>query len=385
MGKLALLVIDYSYAGGVERVTSLLAELFSSNGFPLEYIISLKSEFERPLLSYPPAVKKKILFPGNKIEDFEKELTDFLISENVRTLIFQGDNLGISFRILAAASKAGCKAVLHYHGSAYGYLRKYIYRKDIQTNWFNIVKLCWDKMAFPLKKARLKKLILECKDGFVCVSDGARQEIINLYSFTKDENQKIISIHNPLTFGEIVIDYNKKENIVIYISRLERRHKNSMLVLEAWKILHLKFLNWKLQILGHGSKMEEMQQYCTDNGLQNVEFKGVVDNVETYLRKSSISILTSDCEGLGMGMMESAAFGNALVSTRSNGGITDTIVNEVSGFLVPRNDAGELANKIEYLINHPVQRKIMAEAAAKKVFTFSDNRILEQWAKILAC
>ena len=61
MGKLALLVIDYSYAGGVERVTSLLAELLSNNELPLEYIISLKSEFEQPLLQYPKSIKKKIL------------------------------------------------------------------------------------------------------------------------------------------------------------------------------------------------------------------------------------------------------------------------------------------------------------------------------------
>lgn len=384
MGKMALLVIDYSYAGGVERVTSLLAGMFKRNDFPLEYIISLKSGFEVPYMNYPEDVKQKVLSSGNIVGDFEDPLTSFLQAEEIKTLIFQGDNIGISFRILAAAKKAGCKAILHFHGSPYGYLKKYIYGRDIKEDSFNILKLFWDRIVMPVKKARLKKLILQCNDGFVCVSEGARQELFSLMRLSNSVKNRIKFIPNPLTFEKPEIDFASKENIVIYIARLERRHKNSILVAEAWAILANKYPAWQMQILGEGGLMKKMQEFFNEKKIQNIMFTGVVNNVEDYLQKSSISVLSSDCEGLPMSMLESGAYGNSLVSTLSNGGIVDIIENEVSGLLVPRDNAEALAEKIEYFILHPQVREKMALAAAEKINTFSEQRIMEDWKELIS-
>ena len=384
MGKLALLVIDYSYAGGVERVTSLLAGMFTKNDFPLEYIISLKSGFPVPYMSYPKDVKQKVLFPGNVVLDFEEPLTAFLKEETITTLIFQGDNIGISFRILSAAAKAGCKAILHYHGSPYGYLKKYIYPRDIKKDAFNILKLAWDRAVMPIKIARLKKLILQCKDGFVCVSEGARQEIFSLTNLSEAVKRKIKFIPNPLTFEKKEINFSKKENIVIYVARLERRHKNSMLIAEAWSVLANRYPAWEMIVLGEGSIMHQMKAFCTEKNMQNISFEGVVNNVDEYLERSSISVLSSDCEGLPMGMLESAAYGNALVSTKSNGGITDIIQNGISGLLVERNDAKAFAEKVEFFILQPQERQKMARAAAEKIYTFSAQRIINDWKELLS-
>lgn len=384
MSKTAFFIIDYSITGGVERVNANLCRLFMANGIETGFIISLRSANDTPDIKYPPHLKTIVLFPDGKEKNIADKL-QFVIKEHaITTLIFQGDNMTITLAVQEAAKRAKCRAILHYHGSPYGYLKKYIYTRDILQKPVNAFKLAWSHIVYPFKKMKLKKVIMQSADGFVCVSEGVRSELFDLFSFSMDTISRIISIPNPLTFDISEPAFYRKETKVVYVSRLHRKHKNSMMALLAWKLIHKKYPAWKLYVIGDGALKKSMEAYCRKHDLSNVIFTGMINNVQDYLQNSSISILTSDCEGLGMGLLESASYKNALLVTRADGGITDIVEEAVTGYLVPRNDIACFAEKLSLLMSNEDLRNKMGDNAYRKLARFDDNIILARWKQLLA-
>lgn len=383
-GCLAFLLIDYTYTGGVEKVYATLPSLFLRNGLQADHLISLKSALGKPFMNFSDKIPTMVLFPGKDLPDFRDKLSKFLREKNITTLIFQGDNVSINLKIFDACKKAGCRAILHYHGSPYGYLRKYIYPSDLAKKPLLIFKSLWRKIMFPLKKRRLGKLIALSTGGIVCVSKGIKTEIKNLFNFTEKQSAHLHAIPNPIGyFSSYDSSSAAKEKIVIFAGRLERRHKNAQLVLRAWKTVCSKAPEWKLHILGDGSIKDEMQEYVAENQLSNVVFFGRVEDVAPYLEVAAIAVSTSDFEGLGMAMIEAAAMQCALVSTKSDGGISDFIVQDKTGILVAKNDAEGMAEAILKLIEDDKLRKDLTIAATEKIRDFEEEKIISLWKEIL--
>ncbi|MFT3909835.1 MAG: glycosyltransferase [Ferruginibacter sp.] len=379
----AFFIIDYSITGGVERVNANLSRLFFKNNIEASYIISLRSAQAKPDIDYPGHLEVFVLFPDGKVGDIATALSNLLQQHNITTLIFQGDNMTITLAVQKAARMAQCRSILHYHGSPYGYLKKYIYLDDVLQKPLNAFKLLWSHVVYPFKKSKLKKVITNATGGFVCVSEGVRTELLELFSLPQQIAKNVISIPNPLTFNITADTTFNKENKIVYISRLHRKHKNSMLALKAWKRLEKKYPQWHLYILGDGVLKRPMENFCMQQQLNNVTFTGMVSNVQPYVQTSSISILTSDCEGLGMGLLESACYKNALVVTKADGGVTDIVEEGITGWLVPRNDDVALAEKMSMLMDDAAARNTMGNNAYKKLAHFDDATIVALWKKLL--
>ena len=379
----AFFILDYSLTGGVERVVSTLSSLFYENGFNFNHLISLSSANKEPQIPFPKNLKVTVLSNGSKT-DIEQELSSVLKKNNITTLIFQGDNMSTSLKVLKAAESAGCRAILHYHGSPYAYFKKYIYGSDIIEKPLLIFNLLWAAVQYPFKKNKLKKVINNATGGLVCVSNGLENELKHIYALQKNVSDRIITIHNPLSFTAVdSIDISQKEKMLVYVSRLYRKHKNSLLVLKAWHRIAKENEAWHLYIIGDGKLRKKMEEYVIKNKVPNVIFTGLISNVEDYLKRSSISLLTSDCEGFGMGLMESAGYKNAVISTRSDGGVYDIVEEGITGYLVPKNDDKSFSEKLQVLISNEPLREKMAENVFQKIKSFSDAKIIAEWKNLL--
>ncbi|WP_300100096.1 glycosyltransferase [Flavobacterium sp.] len=284
---------------------------------------------------------------------------------------------------MKAAKRAGVIAIPQYHGSPHAYLDKYIFFDDIIKNPFLIFKYMVGKIFRPFKLLKLKKYLMLAEYGVACVSKGSAEEIKNLFKKSLIIRDRIFTIYNPLTFDlkEIVLDEVNKKNHIVYLSRLEKKHKNSSLVIKAWSLIAHKYPEWELHILGDGSIKNQMESFANKKNLKNVFFHGMVMGISEYLSESKISILSSNCEGLGMGIVESICHKNAIVSTLSNGGIVDLIKHKVSGLLVPRNDYRAFAKSIEMLMNDEKLRIKYVNASYEVLNNFSDESIVSEWKK----
>jgi len=374
--NISFFLINHNSIGGVERVTLNLIKILENNNLKTNYIFSLgDTSIKNEIIKLPNYIRLIKLSRDN----LSVELNKHIIEKKISHLIFQGDNMTFSKNILDASKNTNCKTFLHYHGSPYAYLKKNIYWNDIKENPINIFKKGIAKIFYPFKKAKLLSNIKNSA-GFVTVSNTVRQELFNIYN---TEFKHIVCIHNPTSFKVESNTNLKKEKKIILISRLVRKHKNVLLSLRVWKHLHLKYPNWELQILGGGLLLPKLEKYIKDNNLQNVDLIGHVNNVDDYLKKSSISISTSDTEGFSMTTYEAMVFKNPIVATRSYGGIYDLVVDKENGLFSPKDNDKKMADNLELLMSNKELREQMGNNSYQKYLKLQNEDLFAQWSKLL--
>ncbi|MEE9350245.1 MAG: glycosyltransferase [Flavobacteriaceae bacterium] len=376
--KIAFFVINHTSIGGVERVNSGIISLFLKNELNVHSLISFaKKNVENTAISYP----KELKFHSVNKDSLTIDLANYINTHRITHLIFQGDNMTISQDILNALKQTNCKGFLHYHGSPYAYLQKNYYWSDIIEKPITALKILAAKIVYPIKKNKLKRIINESSDGFVAVSNGVKKELNTIF---KTNFNNVVSIHSPTSFNpKLTVDINQKEKNIVFTSRLVRKHKNAFLTLKVWKLLHEKYPDWKLQILGYGVILDQMNSYIKSHNLTNVKIFGYVNNIDDFLRKSAISMVTSDTEGFSMFAYESLVFKNPIVSTESYGGIWDMIKHDYNGLFSPRNDAEKMASNLELLMNDNDLRVEMGQHSYEKFLELQQEDIFKQWQTLL--
>jgi glycosyltransferase involved in cell wall biosynthesis len=84
----------------------------------------------------------------------------------------------------------------------------------------------------------------------------------------------------------------------------------------------------------------------------------------SVLAAPSVTAADGDAEGLPNVVVEAAASGLPVVGT-NHSGIPEAIEHEISGFLVPENDAGALAARLGDVLGSDARRSEMGIAARR--------------------
>ena len=92
---------------------------------------------------------------------------------------------------------------------------------------------------------------------------------------------------------------------------------------------------------------------------------------------SSITAKDGDQEGQGLVLQEAQAMGLPILSTYHNG-IPEGVVDKKSGFLVPERDVDALADRLNYLIEHPNTWQDMGKTGREFVEKKYDIKKLNQ-------
>ncbi len=117
--------------------------------------------------------------------------------------------------------------------------------------------------------------------------------------------------------------------------------------------------------------LAQLKQTAGDLGLsQRMTFLGNVTDIPSLLAETDIFVLSTKgsgrMEGCPVALLEAMACGKPCVATDIPGA-RDIIVNEVSGLLVPPEDAESLANAIRRLADSPSLRQQLGEQARRRV------------------
>lgn len=103
-------------------------------------------------------------------------------------------------------------------------------------------------------------------------------------------------------------------------------------------------------LVGDGPELLRLQRQCSDAGLdQKITFFGKADRsqVPSLFRGARYVILPSNAdEGLPVVTAEASAAGKAIIAT-DVGGVTDIVVHNSTGLVIPRNDVPALAQAIQ--------------------------------------
>lgn len=196
------------------------------------------------------------------------------------------------------------------------------------------------------------------------------QKVEVVYNGIPQHGSKLIHTNDNRNYFELCcvgsITYRKGQDIIIdAIAALSDDEK---------KKIHVTFI-------GDGSKRAEFEKMCADKGITNyVKFVGNQNDVNSWLKKSDIFILTSRDEGLPMAILEAQRVGLPIISTKI-AGIPEMINNGESGILI-NPDKKELIEILKNISQY--DWKQMGEKS-KEIFNnkFTANKMVEGYAEIL--
>ena len=168
---------------------------------------------------------------------------------------------------------------------------------------------------------------------------------------------------------------------VLIISRIERL-KGLDLLLEAIEILDQNASDIVISICGGvGSAIgisnqdeayaQEIKERATRLTHRNVIFLGWQEDVVPFLQNTDIVALPSRSEGVPRSLVEAMAASRPVLATNV-GGIPDLVIDGETGILIPVDDAEQLAKKLIWFRDHPVERRQMGQKARAYVASKHD-------------
>ena len=204
--------------------------------------------------------------------------------------------------------------------------------------------------------------LFETVDLIMPVSNYWQQRLIQMGA-----NPDLIQVHRMgidlQQFSFKPRELQESEEIrILTVGRLVEK-KGISCALETVAAVCRRHPQWKIRydIIGDGPQLEELKQAVSDLGLEsrvNLFGAGTQEDVRQHVMEAHLFLLPSitdksgDQEGIPVSLMEAMATGLPILSTYHTG-IPELVQDGVSGFLVSERDIEALAEKLEYLIEHP--------------------------------
>lgn len=237
-----------------------------------------------------------------------------------------------------------------------------------------------------LTKLFYKKFVIPSIDAAIGVSNASLNDMKSLYGF----NKKSTVIHRAVnfeTFKDVPdkIECRKKINIpieskvILFLGNLSSQKRPDRFV-NIISQLNNKISNLQAIVVGDGPLKSQVQKQIDDNKLNNIVIlHGYQSQVGDFINASDLLLLTSDTEGLP-GIVPEAGFFKVPTIASNVGGVNECIENNVSGFVVEKNNLDDFVKKSSELLTEQNKIIAMGEAAKKIAETnFNINNISKNY------
>lgn len=157
--------------------------------------------------------------------------------------------------------------------------------------------------------------------------------------------------------------------------------KNFQTVLDVADVLQEQPIEF--YIGGFGPMRDTLEQYAADKGINNVVFKGLIEDVPQYLNDLDIYFQPSIREGLCITVIEAMAAGLPVVASNV-GGISESVIEDETGFLEESSSTDAFAQDILELSTDPDRRSAFGTAGRKRVEKYySKERLVEGFCSVI--
>lgn len=163
---------------------------------------------------------------------------------------------------------------------------------------------------------------------------------------------------------------DQKDFNVLLVGRLAH-WKGQHIVLEAAKSFknepRVKFWLAGDALFGEEAYKQELLQKINNDELTNVSMLGHVDDIQGLMNTADLLIHTSVTpEPFGQVIVEGMAAGLPVIAS-NEGGPVEIVVQGETGLLIEPGDAAILAESIKWMLDHPEERRRMADNGMKRV------------------
>lgn len=330
MPKISFLVPSMN-GGGAEKATMLLANELSSRGWDVDMLLC---KLEGPYLKRLDEKVKIIQLKNRNISYNVIEIANYL--KTVKPHIFYSSMMYVNVIAGLAAIWSSYKGKIFFSEHSHASIN------------LNVNKGFKSKLILLLAKLVYKKA-----DAVICVSQGVREDLLQLIKKLKNT----VVIYNPvenLFQKDVVPDPDVYR--LVSIGRLDK-NKNFKLLIECFAEV-LKNVNdnkrYELHILGEGEERSNLEkQIVTLNLSGNVFLPGFIAQPANILNSSQLFVSASLLEGLPTVLIEALGCGLPVISSDCKSGPAEILLEGKIGALVPVNDKAALTDAIIKEIRHP--------------------------------
>jgi glycosyltransferase involved in cell wall biosynthesis len=216
------------------------------------------------------------------------------------------------------------------------------------------------------------------------VTANTRGALLDMCDYVEPE--KLAFVPNPLVFE------NDNGNdgggissapLLLTVGRLVWDKAHDVL-LDAFALLGDDMGEWRLAVVGDGRMREALQSQATSLGIaKRVDWHGIVREPHTLYGSASIFAMPSRVEGMPNALLEAMSCGLPVVVSDGAPGPLELVENEVTGLVVPVNDAGALAAALRRLADDPQLCSRLGNAARERVAEYDLPRALAQWESVI--
>jgi glycosyltransferase involved in cell wall biosynthesis len=197
-------------------------------------------------------------------------------------------------------------------------------------------------------------------DHFIAVSDFLRRKMIE-HEVVEPNN--ITTVHNFVR-PEAFVPSEQQGEYLLYFGRIAPVKGLETLIESAAPLDEVP-----LYIVGEGEQRKELQKWVEDNDWSHIHFLGFQSGQKLHdlIRGSITTIIPSEWyENCPMTVLETIALGRPVVGSRI-GGIPELIEEGKDGLLFPPGNVEALRERLEWMIDHPMQAVKMGKAGRAKV------------------
>jgi glycosyltransferase involved in cell wall biosynthesis len=169
----------------------------------------------------------------------------------------------------------------------------------------------------------------------------------------------------PGDFARARQELDVRSNVPLFVAVGElNRNKQHDDVIEALRLM--RHTEAHLALVGGGPRRAHLEALASRLGLRDrVRFAGFVADVRPLVGSATALVLASKREGLSRSIMEALALEVPVVASTARG--NRELVGEASGFVVPTGDIRGLAESMDWLIDHPVERQEMGRTGRRRM------------------
>ena len=363
-------------AGGVQRSTSKLAKIFQSEQ---HYVIIVsvgnhttqQEDFEGITLYYIN-IKEENQLKGV----LKKEAIDCIINQT-------GYSVSLT-KLLLKNKLVKTKMIntlrinpLNFYDNHKDIIKELFKSKKVDfLNTFLTRKLI---LRYHILKQNIElRFIVKKTDAFVMLSEKFKPELFFLAPSLKKLDAKIFGIGNPFQKPKLDIATLDKENIVLFVGRLNVPQKRVDLLLQIWKKLHGEIPDWKFWVLGDGEEKIKMEKFCQKHELDRVTFFGKV-NPDDYYKRAKIFHMTSAYEGFGNVLVEAQSFGCVPVVFNSYAAAQDIVIHNDNGILVTPFNIDKYVEETKDLMMNCTKLSQLAFNGYEHITKFSFEESYKKW------
>lgn len=356
--KITFFIYNMYASGGTERVVSMIANELSKNKKYDVEIVSLYKTNDKTFYEILPGVKLKNIIT-NELKPMKLHYFD--ISKNIKYYFKEYETdffVCVSVLLVSLTNFMNKKTryIVWEHFNAYegrfGGL-DWIGRKMVASSNYEMIVLT--KKDIELQKRRFG-----------------------------NSGKNIHQIYNPILLNDNkASDYRVESKKIITAGRFTKQKGFDMLVEVARKVFD-KHSDWQWDIYGKSSDDPSIEEKIKEYKLEkNLIIKGEVNNLYDLYKEYSFYVMTSRYEGFAMVNIEAHYAKLPIISFNCNCGPDEIIQEGVNGYLIDCFDIEEMANKINYLVEHPEVREIMSRNTVLDKEKLQLENIIKEWEKII--